>query len=320
MVDASSGSDPEGTEGPTDQDRLGIEQASSETPSRQDIQDRVVYLLAEYKVLVSIALVAGFLALASGWWRFPALPPKLVLAAKWFAVGIVPAAVIAKKTVVAWFVPDNRYRVLVLDPEHGVAARDVAVPRRLWTTRRHEKGRPAITPSRGNIDAVVRQFDYLDERDQVVVEGCNPDVANPVDVTVTDRRISRIYDSLLDAKEDLRDLRATLDARVQEIQGANLNAVMASIEKQLAVNPEDARDMVREDSSTDVSRPLSTDGRDHDRDDDERDVQDASDDGSAPDRDATDAERVVDEVAENPEDVLGDDSQLPARADGGESE
>lgn len=306
MVDASSGADPDGDAGPTDQDRLGISQASGETPSYQDSRDRLTFLLAEYKYIISLAAAAGLLVLASGFWKFPTLPPVVTLVAKWFAVGILPATLIAKKTVVAWFVPDNRYRVLVLDPEQGVEARDVAVPRRLWSTRRHKRGRPAITPSRGNLDAVVRTFQYHEGDEQVIVEGCNPDLANPIDVTTTDNRISKIYDVLLDKAEQLRDLRATMDSRALEIQDANLNAVMAAFEHSLSVNPEDSRDLIRDDSTDDVERPLSTEARDRDR----RDDQD----------ERSDVEQVVDEVARDSADLGETTSDLPARADGGETD
>lgn len=321
------GHDPDGDEGPTDSQRLGIQESSGEMPSWQDSKDRVTYLLAEYKYILSIAGLAGFTVLASGFASIPSLPPKVTLVLKWFAVGIVPAVVIAKRTIVEWFVPDNRHRVLVLNPESGVEARDVAVPRRLWTTREHTDGRPALIPSRGNIDAVVRTFDYVESEDKIVVEGVNREIANPVDATVVDGRISQIYDSLLDAREELRDLRATMDARIQQIQEANLNSLMAAWQESIAVNPEDARDMVREPSNSDPSRPLSADALDDDRRDLDRDDDDDDDDhdgNGRVDELLEDDDRVGDEVDrievgldDEIADVIEDDN-LPVATDGGD--
>jgi hypothetical protein len=106
---------------------------------------------------------------------------------------------------------------------------------------------------------------------------------------------------------------------------------MASLEKQLSVNPEDARDMVREDSGTDVSRPLSTEPGDA-RDEHGRDDQDDDPDPREPEHDDPDAQDdVVEELAEQVEQrdesrsyveqaVLDADetTDVPARTDGGE--
>jgi hypothetical protein len=317
MTDSSDGADA----GSSDS-QLALDTADEQV-SRSDVVD----LLSAWRWPIFALLVLGgvlFVAgMSVGGYEIPTLPPVVRQFLKGVLLVVGPAYLLAKYTIVAWYVRDLRERVLVLDNRAGVGAVDLAIPSDLWESRRHEQERPAIEPSVGNIDYIVRSLDYLEDRDQIVVEGCNPELADPVSMSVVDHQIERIYQTLLPAQEELKSLQATMKARMSEAQALNLNAIAGAFYSETTVDAEPIRERIEQDDREQVTRAQST-GVDSLGLDASADVQD---DRDAPDRaGAPTAEDVAREIGPEVADVLEDDRddepepQPPVVADGGEDD
>jgi len=194
----------------------------------------VADLLAEYKIGVYLCLIGVIALLVTGRWSIPSLP---AWAERWLTgmtLGILPAIIGGKKLIVERFLPDTRHRVLVVDPEDLMSCRAVRVGRNLWANR--EAGEfPAFEPPRGNIDYVVTDLEYYrgDEDGQgarIEVEGCNEEIASPLDVIAIQGKLDEVYQDLLERDAELTRTEATIEAKTLEIDRENVNALITAVE------------------------------------------------------------------------------------------
>jgi hypothetical protein len=225
--------------------------------------DRLTYLLAEYRMGVYLFAIAGFALVASGRAGVPELPPIVGIALQGFLAGILPAFILGKKVIVDKFIPDQRLRVLVVDPHQGMATTAKKVSRGTWENRRRGD-LPAFEPREGNVDYVVTHFEWFDDLEVLEVEGVNEEIANPLDVLARDGVLDEVYGELLDAYKELARLKATIRSKTTRIEADNVNALMAAYEHGTSFRPGDAGRVI----DRDEWEEHEADAEDRDRTDD----------------------------------------------------
>jgi hypothetical protein len=223
--------------------------------------DRVVDLLAEYKIGVYICLLGAIALLITGRWQIPSLPAWAERTLLGITIGIIPSILLGKTLIVDRFLPDRRLRVLVVDPDNLMSCRALRVGRNLWETRETGEFR-AFEPGDGNIDYVVTELDYRrgDEDGQgarLRVEGCNDEIANPLDVIATQGKLNQVYQDLLERDAELTRTEATIEAKTLEIDRENVNALITAVEHgtKFETNPLDVIRADEFDSVDDVDDP-----------------------------------------------------------------
>jgi hypothetical protein len=241
-----------------------------EAEKRSKVQ-ALTSLLAEYKIGVYLTIISLTVLLATGRWQIPSLAPWQKQTLTVFAVGIIPSIIGGKKLVVEKYLPDDRYVILEIDPDNFLAMRAQKVGRRLWKTR--ETGDyPAFEPPKGEIDYVVTDMDYHRQGDDgegayLDVEGCNEEVANPLDIIATQGRLDQVYHDLLERDQQLTRTQATIEAKTLEIDRENVMSLLEAVEHGARFGG----------SALDVITDDHLDGVDAD-DDDEPEVEDAEQD------------------------------------------
>lgn len=203
--------------------------------------DRAAYLLAEYKIPITIAAIAYLVLVATGRMGIPSLPPWTNFVLEAVAIGAIPAAIVGKVMIVDPWIPDPRHDVLVIAGEDGLLPQAKAVPRNTWE-RRHDGDFPVWEPPEGHdldglFDYVVTRFEYLEDVDELVVEGVNPEIANPMDILTRDERLEEIYNDLLYEKAEYDRYKARERTRRIEYDERMVNALMAAVEHRLEFEP-----------------------------------------------------------------------------------
>lgn len=202
--------------------------------------DRITYLLAQYRLPITLALIAVGGLLLSGSFGLPRLPEPVQLGLQGFAIGAVPAAVLGR-IVIKKFFADPRKLVLVLDPRRGVFSDVWRVPPRLWDAR-DEGEFPPVDVSRGPVDHVVTRLAYVEEEDQLVVEGCNPEIANPVDLLATEGKLDVLFTDAQDAMAELSRIKGTWKVLATEHEAELITSLAEAYEHSVAWDPDAATD------------------------------------------------------------------------------
>lgn len=208
-------------------------------PRFEDTADRATYLLKEYKAGVYLAVAAGVALVLSGRLGLPTVPPLVVDWLYVLIIGIIPSMLVAKTTVIKWFVPDPRVRVLVLEYDRDDAILNTAakkVPRDLWNERKHSHGMPVLEPD-GAVDAIVTQYEYDAALEQITVRGANPELVDPVDLLATQGRLESLFNEMLEQSREYEHLKATLSLRQQEMEQRITNALVAAVEQGTTFEP-----------------------------------------------------------------------------------
>lgn len=232
---------------------------SPSVPPRFDgASDRVAYLLAEYRMGVYAAAVTVAVLVLSGRWGVPTIPPWLSDWMVAFAIGILPSMAAGKILIVDKFIPDPRQKVLEIrldDDRSLVEMRPHRVPSDLWGEREHEHGEPVLEPE-GPVDAVVSRFEYDDALTQIRVRGMNRELADPVDMLVSQGRLGEIYSGLLETQREHQQLKTTLTLRQQQMEERLVNALVGAVEQGTAFEP--SSDIIRDEMFSDVDVDVST--------------------------------------------------------------
>jgi hypothetical protein len=120
-------------------------------------------------------------------------------------------------------------RVLLVDPDSGLALDWWTVPTGVW--RRRETGEYAeFEPPRGFFDYVVTSFEWDDDAETLSVEGCNPEVSNPTSIIARNGMLRETYQDLQHDRAELDELRATLESRALSIDRLAVNDLLEAVE------------------------------------------------------------------------------------------
>jgi hypothetical protein len=204
-------------------------------PRFEDQADRAVYLAAEYKLPITISVIAGVVLLLSGRWSLPEIPPIYRLGLIGVVIGLLPSYVVGQLTVVKWFIDDPRHKVAVVDlVDKSIDV--VKVPRALWDDRLAGERSP-WQPENGNVDFVVTELEYMEDINKLSVEGVNPELVDPIDMIVRDQRIAEIHGDLQTTAAEFERYKARERTRRLERDREIVTSLIAAVEHGLEFEP-----------------------------------------------------------------------------------
>ncbi len=205
-------------------------------PRFESTADRLTYLLAEYKYGLYLGGFALVVLVASGRLGLPELPPWWSTVLEGVVIGAIPASVLAKYAIVDPWIPDPRHDVLVIEGEDGLEPSAEKVPRNTWE-RRHDGEFAPWQPPAGPFDYVVTRFEYLDDVDELVVEGVNPEIVNPLSIVARDGKLEEIFSDLQYKAAEFDRYKARERTRRIEYDREHVNALVAAVEHGLEFEP-----------------------------------------------------------------------------------
>jgi len=230
-------------------------------PVYRSAWDRLTYLLAAYKVAVSLAVAAAVVVVAGGWADTPDLPRWLNLYLTAVAVGLVPSTIIGKVAIVDRFMPDTRLKVAVVDPRDGVLVDVRRVTRGVWNNR--ERGKfEELQPSRGPIDHIVTDYEWNDETGVLTVEGCNPEMTDPTEIIAREGQLDEVYGDLMETRRNYERLLATLDAKLLRYDERQVTAMFEAVEQAGTFDSGAIRDVLDADELREEIEDGTADDRD----------------------------------------------------------
>lgn len=177
------------------------------------------------------AIVVGYLGLSVG------APSIVVTALLGIGYGVIPSYLVGRFIVSKTF-PDTRQLVIELnlsDSTDSITARAWRIPSDVWTDR-VRGDRPAILPEQGAY-AIVSELETMPDLDQIRVEGCNEELANPVSLVARDQKLKEIEENLIDKGEQLDKLEASFRSKTLEIQRENVHSLLAAVETGTQMDP-----------------------------------------------------------------------------------
>jgi len=208
-------------------------------PTFRDNRDRIVYLLAEYKIPISVTVMAVGVWVAWARPELPTPPRRWVTFSIAWAVLSIPGYGFGR-WVVKW-VRQLRWTTVY----HINAVEDVRqkwmVPPETWDEKKVEGAAPNLVNDKSAFE--VREFDWQDGANRLVVSGTWLGEASDSQL-VTDRtHMEAIHDYLLDAFEQLQQLRATWSDQSIDLQGDIIESTAKARERGQMIDKTGASDV-----------------------------------------------------------------------------
>lgn len=207
-------------------------------PTFQDRWDRLTWLLHSYRFWIGTAVVAIVAALA--YFR-PTLdvPPEVpALIGAFVLVGIpgIPAGFYFGR----WL---RRYRAVTV--YHVNAVDDVIekwyVPPALWDEKRVDEVDPY--PVNDSDDYAVREFDYYEGLDQLVVRGVWMEGAQDDQLFTKKGQVEEIHKFLLDGYEAIAKIRGRISRMAMDVQRRTITALAEAQEKGKMIDQDAVEDV-----------------------------------------------------------------------------
>lgn len=213
----------------------------SRVPPRFESQyDRLVYLLAQYRTGIYVAVALVVVGYALGYAPTVDIPERLQTALIGVGIGILPAVAVGF-AVVDRLVDDPRVEVAHLDLDTP-AWKDLHIPRDMWEEKRIIGSAP-WEQIEGK-DAIISGYDYDEATDTLEVRGVNPEIADPLSITVRNKRLEMTMKDLVDSKRKLNAVEATEGIRKSEMEKQIMQEIMKSFEEQTSISPGTYEDLV----------------------------------------------------------------------------
>jgi len=211
-------------------------------PTFASNKDRLTYLLAEYKLLV-FGMLLGALALV--WYYQPVIPSPPAWAAgltvAWILFG--PLCFPAGVRVAKWLHYRNWEEV-----HHINAVEDVRekwmVPPDTWKDRETDGPAPNLVNDGDAYE--VREFEWLDDIEQLRVRGTWLSAAKDGDLVTSRTHMERIHDGLLDKARTLAELAGQWSDRAIQMQENIIMSGAEARERGQLVDKDAARDVYQE--------------------------------------------------------------------------
>lgn len=252
-------------------------------PTFANWKDRAVYLLASYKFLISAAIVVGIALLL---WYKPQVdvPPGLLAAfGAWVLVGVFAGP--GGFYIARWL---RRYRAVTVFHINGVDddVEKYYVPPAVWDEKTVARDRKPWPVNDGDAYA-VREFDWFESTDTLVVEGCWLSDSAADDVLMTDKsHMEDIHDFLLDAYRVLGQVRGRWSRMAMQVEKRTINAVHEAQEKGRTLERDEIK-QIWDESEADLNDSMP---------DDPPSMDDVTLDGYRPESDLDDLEIDRDQV------------------------
>lgn len=211
---------------------------SSAAPTFANNRDRITFLIAEYKLLVS-GMIIGILGLVAYYQpevSAPAWVPALLVA--WLLLAL-PCYLVGLK-IARWL--RNRNWTTV---HHVNAADDVIekynVPPQIWRDKTVEGADPY--PVNGGSAWAVREYEWLDDVEELRVEGVWLEGLEDTAQYTAKSMLTDMHGWMLDQLEKLADTRAKWSRGVVEYEEETINALTEARERGVTLERETARDV-----------------------------------------------------------------------------
>lgn len=238
--------------------------SSTPLPTFRDNRDRIVYLLAEYKIPLTLMLMAAGVWAA---WVRPELPtpPKSAVAfsVAWFFLAI-PSYFFGKR-IAAYLYSPPTYTVGIADPGSSSIYAAKRVPIEIWEEK-SVTGFPPMEPAQG-FDFVVTKWEWYQDIGELEVRGVDPDL-EPGAAWETASRVDELYDHHHAVKRAYSQLKGTVQRYATDIHDYTLMQFMAE-EEDAKLSPDVSISSIIEEMEEDIGDlpkpPETNDAPQHER-------------------------------------------------------
>jgi hypothetical protein len=224
-------------------------------PTFADKWDRLTYLLHSYRVLVSLGALAGVAALLYFRPTFEMDPKHVAAIGSWALLGIgcFPVGFYGAR----WL---RRYRAVTVF--HINSVDDVIqkwhVPPAIWDAKTVKGEGNPWDVNDGDAYA-VREFEWMEATDTLIVEGCWLSESAADNVLMTDKsHMEDIHDFLLDAYRVLGQVRGRISRMGMDVEKRTINAVHEAQEKGATLERDGIKE-VWEDAADDLDEAMPSD-------------------------------------------------------------
>jgi hypothetical protein len=222
-------------------------------PTFQNNRDRLTYLLAEYRVFIALVAVCALGLVAYYQPQAPSLPlwiPAVLIAALLLAL----PCFIAGLKIVRWL--RDRFRVEV---HHVNAVEDTVqkyyVPPKIWQNKEIPEDAPDPYPINGGSAWAVRQYEYLEDVEQLRVEGVWLEGCRDTELMTAKKQMEDMHGWLIERAEELAAIRGRWSRGAVELQKKLVNSHAEASER---------GQIVQKTAATDTFGDLIEDGEDYD--------------------------------------------------------
>jgi predicted transcriptional regulator len=208
-------------------------------PTFSNNKDRIVYLLGEYKIPISVTFLCGAIFLIAARPELPSVPQSwLNFLGPWMILTI--PAYLFGKALVKWVRQRNWNTVFHINAVEDTREKWM-VPPETWQNKTVEGDAPNLVNEKDAYE--VRTFEWHEDTGDLVVEGTWLSEAADGKL-VTDRsHMKAIHDHLMDAFNELCQLRGTWSDQSIEMQKQIINAGAEARERGLLQDKQSAKEV-----------------------------------------------------------------------------
>lgn len=205
-------------------------------PTFSDNRDRIVYLLGEYRITVSVLGLALTIWLVFFTPSLPSIDPRIGWFIFGFALLLIPGWLLGKR-LANWLYEPDLVRVAVCDDDpDGGEYTAYRVPTNMWTSKTTVGASP-YRPENGRFDAVVTRWNHYEDIGEIEVRGAERADLTPGEALETVERVDEYYANHHELKRRYSRLKATLQSKVSEVHDLTIMRMMEEREDaELAVD------------------------------------------------------------------------------------
>lgn len=191
-------------------------------PTFANWKDRAVYLIAEFKIPLSITVFGvGLWAV----WARPEIPSP----PSWVGAVVLTWAILSLPTYIAgikiakWLHNPPKVKVGIARPGNEVIHKFVEVPPELWrNATKLDESDPL--PADEGVDYVITEYEYLEDIGELRIRGCDPSMLDPGDSFSYHERVDRYYEGHMSLRAEYSRLKAITSDLIQDAHDGGLMA------------------------------------------------------------------------------------------------
>lgn len=201
-------------------------------PTFADWRDRAAYLAAEYKIPISVTVLAVAIWATFAGPETPDPPDGTMAVVGSFALLSLPSFFVGKQ-IVEWLYDPNLVQVGVCIPGSEIVYRNVLVPPAIWAEKTVEDAAP-LPVDEGWADYLVTDLEWLGDVEELTVRGLERSMMDPGEAAGAAEQVERYYRHYLSVRNEYAKLRATVGDVAQDSHDDALTSVMKTKSKTLA--------------------------------------------------------------------------------------
>lgn len=213
-------------------------------PTFRDNRDRIVYLLAEYKLPISLTVICGLVALAAIRPELPNIPPKWVAFTFGFGLLCIPGYVFGTR-IADWLYPGDWKYIGIADPGTEEIYDGKKVPKKVWNSKTVTGATP-LQPDEGIFDYVVTRYEWYGDLGELEVRGCERADLTPGEAWETKERVDDFYEHHHDLRRRYSRLKATTQEYATQIHDLTIMRITGQVEEAQMDLEKSVADLVQE--------------------------------------------------------------------------